>query len=162
MKCKCLALLIALFLSGCVSYNKFVNYEGADSSSIKIVRPASDMYQTGIRIVSEGELKLKGRDRLDCYVESEKYWKHVESLGHWRDKPDIFEVTLDVIAEKQYLFVKNWVLGQSCGGVYEFTPEKGKGYILEITGLMPSCLMNLKPIGDSIGKFDIKKIPECF
>ena len=162
MKLKNITLLVPLFLLGCVSTNEFVNYTGTDSANVTVSRKPDDSFQTAIRVVSQSQLKLEGKEGLACYVETEDYWRHAESLGHWNDKPDIIELKMKVSNEKQYVMVKNWILGMSCGGVLELTPEAGADYRIEITGLIPDCKLNLTKDGNAQQIVTgVKQIPEC-
>jgi hypothetical protein len=162
MNLKNIVLMVPLFLLGCVSTNEFVNYAGADSASVTVSRKPDESFQTAIRVVSESQLKLAGKQSLACYDETEDYWRHAESLGHWNDKPDVFQLKMKVSNEKQYVMVKNWIIGIACGGVLEFTPEAGADYQLEITGLMPNCDLILTKNGNPEQKVSgVKQIPEC-
>ena len=143
---------------GCATYKEFVDYPGSDSASLTVTR-TKDRYQTNVKIVNESELKQAGVQGMSCYKEGDKYWSHAESLGYWNDAPDLFEITLKIKPEKQYILAINWTLAFTCGGVYEFVAEPGEEYLLDIQGLYPSCNMSLRSLG---GK-DLKvvDIPKC-
>ena len=152
-----------ILLSGCASYQQFQDFSGSDAASVQITRPAEDLYQTSILVTNEKLIESTGEKTMACYDQKKSYWQHAESLGHWHDKPDVFDLTLKLQAnQKTYLLVKNWIIGITCGKAIEFTPEQNQAYRIDIKGLTPSCTVDFRPESNSrTTKFEVREVPSC-